>query len=243
MVRCQCQKKAKQKKKKSSDLCTKGGTRGERFLKSQEAVLHSGGRKLGTRDTRQRATAGGYVCIWTLREKKWPILTVIFCFCFFFFSFFWQTTPVSAMPSPSQPHWGSGSTVKDALRAPGWWCWWRVGAFSHPWVKYQLWLCEHTHCAYLLAYAHTHCRADLNYSKLEKKKKHISLTHSKNSHWMHVFEPETRLNVVHQWKRNATCCRFRPVGVWGAFRGAASLVARSFQLDVSPDFPCCGQLY
>ncbi|KAI4819522.1 hypothetical protein KUCAC02_004767 [Chaenocephalus aceratus] len=31
------------------------------------------------------------------------------------------TTPVSALPSPSQPHWGSGSTVKDALRAPGWW--------------------------------------------------------------------------------------------------------------------------
>lgn len=36
--------------------------------------------KLGTRDTRRRATAGGYVCIWTLREKKWPILIVIFCF-------------------------------------------------------------------------------------------------------------------------------------------------------------------
>lgn len=183
------------KKKKSSDLCTKGGTRGERFLKTQEAVLHCEGGKLGTRDTRQRATARGYVCIWTLREKKWSILTVIFCFFFFSFSFFWQTTPVSAVPSPTQPHWGSGSSVKDALRASEWrWWWWWVGwgggAFSHPRVKYQLWLCEHTHCAYPLAYARTHCRADLNYPKLEKKNI-LLIMHSKNSHWIYAFKPKT----------------------------------------------------
>lgn len=144
MVRCQCQKKEKQKKKKEVQTCaqTRGGTRGERFLKTQEAVLHSEGGKLGMRDTRQRATAGGYVCIWTLREKTWPTLTIIFCFCR-------QTTPVSAMPSPQQPLRSSSGAEKDAPRAP------KVatvaGQVSHPRVKYQLLRCEHAHCAYPIA--------------------------------------------------------------------------------------------
>lgn len=70
------------------------------------------------------------------------------------------------MSSPSQPLWGSGSNEKDALRASERGCWVGgvgEGAFSHPRVKYQLWLYEQIHCAYPLAYAHAHCWADLNY--------------------------------------------------------------------------------
>lgn len=38
--------------------------------KMQEAVLHCQGGKLGMRDKRQRATAGGYVCILNPEREK-----------------------------------------------------------------------------------------------------------------------------------------------------------------------------
>lgn len=194
---------------------------------------------------RRRATAGGYVCIWTLREKKWPILTVIFCF-FNFFLFLTRPHQCPLCPPPSQPHWGSGSTVKDAFRAPEWW--W-TGAFSHPRVKYQLWLLALAHCAYLLAYTHINTAGltwTIQSSKKKKEKYNISSMHSKSSHWMYAFEPETRLNVVHRWKKEMQ--RAAELDLLGCeelcfFCGAALIVARSLRLDASPDYTCCGQLY
>lgn len=147
------------KKKKVQTCAQRGKMGGERFLKTQEAVLHSEGGKLGMMDTRQRATAGGYVCIWTLREKKWPILTIIFC-CFYLF----LTDHTSVRYAlPLQTPLELWMHCERRFKSP------RVvvvsveggGAFSHPRVKYQLWLCEHTHCAYLLANAHTHCQGNL----------------------------------------------------------------------------------
>lgn len=82
--------KTEEEKKKSPDLCTKGRGRGPENARDCSSLW--GQKTWGTRNMRQRATAGGYVCIWTLREKKWPILC-----------YFPQTTPVSAMPSPPSP--------------------------------------------------------------------------------------------------------------------------------------------
>lgn len=63
------------KEKKSSDLCTKGSkgravSKNKKRKKMQEAVLHCQGGKLGMRDKRQRATAGGYVCILNPEREK-----------------------------------------------------------------------------------------------------------------------------------------------------------------------------
>lgn len=49
---------------------------------------------LRTGNTRRRATAGGYVCIWTLREKATNSIL-------FFFFFICQTTTASTMPPPN----------------------------------------------------------------------------------------------------------------------------------------------
>lgn len=85
MVRCQCQKKAKQEKK-SSDLCTKGGMRGERSLKTQEAVLHSEGGK--TWDEGHETEGDCWrICVHLNpeREKVTDSRNFLLLFLFFFF--------------------------------------------------------------------------------------------------------------------------------------------------------------
>lgn len=104
---------------------------------------------------------------------------------FYYLLFFWQTTPVSAMPSPLRsPHRGALAAPWQTLfespqsggGSSGVLGEWGVDggeAFSHPRVKYQLWRCEHTHCAYLLACTRTQrCRAALNFWELEKHLTH-----------------------------------------------------------------------
>lgn len=62
--------------KEKVQTCAQTDRRGERFPKTrkkkkmQEAVLHCQGGKLGMRDKRQRATAGGYVCILNPEREK-----------------------------------------------------------------------------------------------------------------------------------------------------------------------------
>lgn len=110
--------KTGKKKRKKFRPVHKGGKWGESgFLKTQEAVLHSEGGKLGMMDTRQRATAGGYVCIWTLREKKWPILTVIFCFFFLFFFFFDRPHQCLLCPPTPNPS-GALDALWEMLQEP-----------------------------------------------------------------------------------------------------------------------------
>lgn len=232
MVRCQCQKKAKQGEKIKFRPVHKGerGASKKKKKKKPNQKKNTGGCSTfwGRKTWEEGHETEGdcwRICVHLNPEREKVTDSHRNSFQLFF-SFFFLTDHTSVrcapppLPPPSfQPHWGSGSSVKDALRAPEWWWWRRVGqglgAFSHPRVKYQLWLCEHTHCAYLLAYAHTHCRADLNILKLPKKKKKHIFNAEKSTLYCNVFvwAIKQRLNVVHHWNGNARCCRFRPS--WG----------------------------
>lgn len=186
------------------------------------------------------------MCIWTLREKKWPILN--FLLLFYFFD---RPHQYPLFPHPSLPHCGSVSTVKDAIRAPEWWWRWAGrggGAFSHPRVKYQLWLCEHTNCAYLLAYARAHTTGLTRTIENEKTKKTTTHECTVRVHtggvcvcvWASRKQTVyTRINMVHCWKRKPGAADLRLPGCEELFCGAAC----SFRLGASPDFTCCGQLY
>lgn len=80
--------KSKGKKKRSSDLCTRGSKGGSGFQKQEEKkkcrrlfyIVRAENLGWGTRD---RGRLLEDMCaFWTLREKKWPALTIIFSFCF-----------------------------------------------------------------------------------------------------------------------------------------------------------------
>lgn len=150
----------KKAKKKSSDLCTKGGER-RRFLKTQEAVLHSeegGRRKTGDKGHETEGDCWR-ICV-HLNPEREKVTDSHRNFQLFFFFFFFRLTDHTsvryALPLHIHPL-GLWQHCERCFKEPqcggggdGWRR--RVGAFSHPRVKYQL--CEHTHCAYLLAYAH-----------------------------------------------------------------------------------------
>lgn len=106
MVRCQCQNKNRTQFQTCAQREAAGG---EQFLKMQEDVLNSGGgEKPGGRETWNRGRLLEDMCAFEPWERKSDQ---------FYFLLFWQTTPLSAMPSPThpQPHWGSGSTLRDAI--------------------------------------------------------------------------------------------------------------------------------
>lgn len=95
--------------KKCPDLCTKdgGGMSGKGGGSIMRRVLDV----LGTGNTRRGATAGGYVCIWTLREKATNSIVLLLLF------FFNLSDHNSIHYAPSQPHW----LCPWPYRAPDWW--------------------------------------------------------------------------------------------------------------------------
>lgn len=147
-------RKKNRKKKRSSDLCTNEGKEGRAVSKNAGGCSTFWGRK--TWDEGHETEGDCWrICVHLNpeREKVTNSHHNFLLFCR-------QTTPVSATPSPYQPHWSSSGAVKDDSRAPG--VVMMAGQVSHPRVKYQLLRREHAHCAYLIA-TYTHCRADLNY--------------------------------------------------------------------------------
>lgn len=114
--------KRKQKwksKGKSSDLCT-NGSKGRAVSKNkkekkkmQEAVLHCQGGKLGMRDKRQRATAGGYVCI--LNPEREKVTSSHHNFLLLLFANRPHQSPLC--PPPTSHPCGSGSETFKSSRA------------------------------------------------------------------------------------------------------------------------------
>lgn len=174
------------------------------------------------RDTTQRATAGGYVCIWTLREKKWPTLTVYFCFM----STDHTTVRFAPLlliilllllptrrptPGPRRAATEGGRLQEPRSGDAG-------GAVSHPRVKYQLSCYDHTHCAFkivfllffccccLRTYTHTHRGFDKD-NDIVRIHTGVLQSELKTVH--------ARRNVVHCWRENewkGGCSRCRLIG-------------------------------
>lgn len=166
MVRCQCQNKAKTKKerkrrrRKKFRPVHKEGNKGRAVSKnSRGCSTFLGWKKLWTRDTEGDCWR---ICVHLNPERE--KVTDFLIFCFFLFFLFDRPHQCPLCPPPRSPTEALAALWKMLLEPQtGGSGGWRGGAFSHPRVKYQLWLCEHTHCAYPLAYAHTRCRADLNF--------------------------------------------------------------------------------
>lgn len=94
--------------------------------KMQEAVLHYRGRKPGMRDKRQRATAGGYVCILNPEREKVTNSHHNFLFFFFFFNFpffFFFVNRPHQCPLCPPPTSHTGALALTLLRAAEWWGW------------------------------------------------------------------------------------------------------------------------
>ena len=95
--------KRKQNRKKSSDLCTKEeegrGVGGERFLKTQEVVLHSEGGKLGTRGHETEGDCWR-ICV-HLNPEREKVTDSHRNFLLFIFYFLTDHTSVRYAPLPS----------------------------------------------------------------------------------------------------------------------------------------------
>lgn len=160
----------KKKKKKVQTCAQRGKMRGERFSKNAGGCSTFWGRK--TRDDGHKTEGDCWrICV-HLNPEREKVTNSHRNFLLFFSFFFFLTDHTSvcyALPLPTplelwmhcercfkSPRVVVVVVVSVEDGEGGRW-----GAFSHPRVKYQLWLCEHTHCAFLLANAHTHCQGNL----------------------------------------------------------------------------------
>lgn len=123
---------------------------------------------------RQRATAGGYVCIWTLREKKWPILVS----AFFFFFFLTDHTSVRHDLPPPSPAGALAAQWRDATESQSGGSTGQGGGggapFSHPRVKLSA----------VALWAYTLCLS-------------VILRTCTRPGWLQLWDHENKGNVLH----------------------------------------------